>query len=329
MATLLASLKEFRAAGMDRLRAKSVAMTDFLERGLLSVGEATGGALEILTPTDPEARGCQPSVVAHGHGKALFDHLTQHGVIVDWREPAVIRMAPVPLYNRFADVADFLVILEQGLRQAKQIADMKSMRYVVIGIGKYGSRIATEMAGRGAEVFAIDNVEERVEQVATKSPWPSPWTPRTARPCKSQKLEEMDAAVVAIGENFEATVLTTLNLMDLGIPRVIVRASGSHQERILRKLGIQEILTPETEFASLVAERLMNPNLRGFLELPDDYEIAEIQAPAGCVAARWARLTSPTAMNCVDHHPPDLHRAGRRRGAPHRHFPTRHHRSRN
>jgi len=100
---------------------------------------------------------------------------------------------------------------------------------------------------------------------------------------RSQKLEELDAAVVAIGENFEATVLTTLNLMDLGIPRVIVRASGRDQERILRKLGVQEILAPETEFASLVAERLMNPNLRGFLELPDDFEIAEIQAPTGCV----------------------------------------------
>ena len=160
---------------------------------------------------------------------------------------------------------------------------MKSMRYVVIGIGKYGSRIATEMAGRGAEVFAIDNVEERVEQVADDVALAITMDSTDAKALKSQKLEEMDAAVVAIGENFEATVLTTLNLMDLGIPRVIVRASGSHQERILRKLGIQEILTPETEFASLVAERLMNPNLRGFLELPDNYEIAEIQAPAGCV----------------------------------------------
>ncbi|MGB0510858.1 MAG: kynureninase, partial [Flavobacteriales bacterium] len=75
--------------------------------------------LDILTPSDPAQRGCQLSVVAHGHGKALFDHLTGHGVIVDWREPAVIRLAPVPMYNRFADVAQFLVILEEGLRGAE------------------------------------------------------------------------------------------------------------------------------------------------------------------------------------------------------------------
>ena len=160
---------------------------------------------------------------------------------------------------------------------------MKSMRYVVIGIGKYGSRIALEMAGRGAEVFAIDWVEERVEQVADEVAIAITMDSTDPKALRSQKLEGMDAAVVAIGENFEATVLTTLNLMDLGIPRVIVRASGRDQERILRKLGVEEILAPETEFAGIVAERLMNPNLRGFLELPDDFEIAEIKAPTGCV----------------------------------------------
>ena len=160
---------------------------------------------------------------------------------------------------------------------------MKSMRYVVIGIGKYGSRIALEMAGRGAEVFAIDCVEERVEQVADEVAIAITMDSTDPKALRSQKLEGMDAAVVAIGENFEATVLTTLNLMDLGNPRVIVRASGRDQERILRKLGVEEILAPETEFAGIVAERLMNPNLRGFLELPDDFEIAEIKAPTGCV----------------------------------------------
>ena len=160
---------------------------------------------------------------------------------------------------------------------------MKSMRYVVIGIGKYGSRIALEMAGRGADVFAIDCVEERVEQVADEVAIAITMDSTDPKALRSQKLEGMDAAVVAIGENFEATVLTTLNLMDLGIPRVIVRASGRDQERILRKLGVEEILAPETEFAGIVAERLMNPNLRGFLELPDDFEIAEIKAPTGCV----------------------------------------------
>ena len=116
MAALLASLAEFRAAGMDRLRTKSLTLTAFLERGIQAVAHATGSRLEILTPGDPAARGCQLSIVAHGHGKALFEHLTSQGVIVDWREPAVIRMAPVPLYNSYRDVAEFLGVLHAGLR---------------------------------------------------------------------------------------------------------------------------------------------------------------------------------------------------------------------
>ena len=119
MAALLASLSEFKEAGMKPLRTKSLALTDFLEKGIHAVAASTGAQLEILTPTDTALRGCQLSVVAHGKGKSLFDHLTENGVIVDWREPAVIRMAPVPLYNRFSDVAEFLVILENGLRESK------------------------------------------------------------------------------------------------------------------------------------------------------------------------------------------------------------------
>jgi kynureninase len=82
-----------------------------------TVAKRTGAHLEILTPAAPEARGCQLSVVAHGYGRSLFDHLMAHGVVVDWREPAVIRMAPVPLYNSFEDLARFGQVLEAGLRE--------------------------------------------------------------------------------------------------------------------------------------------------------------------------------------------------------------------
>ena len=103
-------------------------------------------------------------------------------------------------------------------------------------------------------------------------------------------FQDLDAAVVAIGENFEATVLTTLNLLDLGLPRVIVRANDANQERILSSLGVTEILSPESEVAEVVSERLINPNIRGFLSLPDDYEIAELKAPAACHGRQLADL---------------------------------------
>ena len=112
----LESLKIFKeAGGMDVLRERSLRLTDYLESTIKKVAENTGANLEILTPTSHEERGCQLSVVAHGYGRDLFDKLSANGVIVDWREPAVIRMAPVPLYNSFEDIARFAIILQDSL----------------------------------------------------------------------------------------------------------------------------------------------------------------------------------------------------------------------
>jgi len=117
MAVHKVALDLFVEAGMPALRERSLRLTAYLEQLVHAVAERTGANLEILTPTDPAARGCQLSVVAHGYGRSLFDHLMAHGVIVDWREPAVIRMAPVPMYNSFEDLVRFAQVLETGLRE--------------------------------------------------------------------------------------------------------------------------------------------------------------------------------------------------------------------
>ncbi|MCB9170999.1 MAG: kynureninase [Flavobacteriales bacterium] len=115
MAPHRAALDLFDEAGMDRLIAKSRDLTRYLETTIDRVAEATGSDLEIITPRDPDQRGCQLSVVLHGHGRKLFDALTGRGVIADWREPNVIRMAPVPMYNSFEDVWRFGEVLQQCL----------------------------------------------------------------------------------------------------------------------------------------------------------------------------------------------------------------------
>jgi len=92
-----------RAGGMAALRRKSEQLTARLEAHLRGLGLPTA-TLEIITPADPAQRGCQLSVLVHERGRELFDHLAAQGVLADWREPNVIRLAPVPLYNSFADV---------------------------------------------------------------------------------------------------------------------------------------------------------------------------------------------------------------------------------
>lgn len=98
-----ASLDMFDAAGIEHLRAKSLQLTGFLEQVLEEVN-AQRNLFKIITPSDPAQRGCQLSLLTDDRGKALFDYLASHGVIADWREPNVIRFAPVPLYNSFEDV---------------------------------------------------------------------------------------------------------------------------------------------------------------------------------------------------------------------------------
>ena len=102
----------FLEARIDQLREKSKRLTAYLEAGIQQVAEEVGFRAELITPQDPERRGAQLSLAAHGFGKSLFEALTNAGVISDWREPNVIRMAPVPLYNTFEDVAAFLSILK-------------------------------------------------------------------------------------------------------------------------------------------------------------------------------------------------------------------------
>ncbi|RZS95537.1 kynureninase [Cecembia calidifontis] len=111
-----ASLDIFEEAGMERLREKSELLTGYLEF-LIQEISGESGVLEIITPKNPFERGCQLSLLIHKGGKAVFDEFYKHGVVGDWRNPNVIRIAPTPLYNSFLDVYQFAKILEQSLQK--------------------------------------------------------------------------------------------------------------------------------------------------------------------------------------------------------------------
>ncbi len=156
-------------------------------------------------------------------------------------------------------------------------------KFAVIGVGRYGATIARRLAEKGAQVFAFDPDEEKIENIKHDVAFAVTLDATDIRALQTQNIEEMDAAVVAIGENFEATILTCVHLQDIGVKRIIARASGEHQRLILEKVGVTEILTPENEVAYVVREKLLNPSIVSFLQLPDDHEIAEIRAPKGVV----------------------------------------------
>ena len=114
-APLIASLALFEEAGMSELRRKSVALTGYLEYLL----DRLAPDVALITPRARESRGCQLSIRIkgpHGRGRRVYDALTERGVIGDWREPDTIRLAPIPLYNSFADVFRGAEALAQALR---------------------------------------------------------------------------------------------------------------------------------------------------------------------------------------------------------------------
>ncbi len=115
LAPYLASVEIFAEVGMEALIKKRNKITAYLEFILHQIDKEVAGNFEIITPQNPEERVCQLSVFLHGEGRSLFDYLMKNGVIADWREPNVIRLAPVPLYCSFEDMYHFGQILKQGI----------------------------------------------------------------------------------------------------------------------------------------------------------------------------------------------------------------------
>ena len=116
LAPYLASVIMFDEVGMDKLIEKRNQITSYLEFILREIDKEVNSTFEIITPTNQEERACQLSVFFHGEGRPLFEYLMKNGVVTDWREPNVIRFAPVPLYSSYEDMYEFGQILKQGIR---------------------------------------------------------------------------------------------------------------------------------------------------------------------------------------------------------------------
>ena len=112
LAPYLASLELFREVGMDALIEKRKKIVADLEYVLKEIDKDVESTFEIITPQD---RGCQLSVFLHGEGRALFDYLIDNGVVADWREPNVIRLAPAPFYCSYEDMYQFGQVLKAGI----------------------------------------------------------------------------------------------------------------------------------------------------------------------------------------------------------------------
>jgi trk system potassium uptake protein TrkA len=152
-------------------------------------------------------------------------------------------------------------------------------RFAVIGLGHFGSSLATALTARNAEVLAIDNSIERLDDVKEHVAHTIRLDATEERALRGLGLQEMDGVVVAIGDDFEATLLTVSQLQKLDIRRIIVRSTTPVHERILDHLGITEIIMPSVETAERLSNSLMMEGVVDSLALGSDYTIMEVNAP--------------------------------------------------
>ncbi|MBM3214463.1 TrkA family potassium uptake protein [Candidatus Poribacteria bacterium] len=167
---------------------------------------------------------------------------------------------------------------------------MAALRIAVIGLGQLGRVLVQELSAAGAEVLAIDADMENVEAVKSLAAYAVRLDSTDADALRANNLAKMDAVVVTIGKDFESMVLTLQELLLMGVTCVHARASSPTHRLILERLGITDIIAPEEDAGRRLARRLVNPGLVDYIDLSDEYQIAEIQCPTKLAGSSLAKL---------------------------------------
>ena len=155
---------------------------------------------------------------------------------------------------------------------------MKS--FVVIGLGRFGMQVAKKLSQQGCEVLAIDTSADLVQQVGDIVTQAVIADARDKEVLRSLGVQDFDCAVVAIGDSLSDSVLATLNLKELGVPKVICKAHDETHRNVLQKLGADRVVIPEQENADRLAKSLASTNVLDYIELSSDYGIIEVPVPA-------------------------------------------------
>ena len=156
---------------------------------------------------------------------------------------------------------------------------MKSKQYAVLGLGVFGSTVATTLAQYNCEVIAIDIDESCVERIADEVTKAVVADTTDIEQLRALGLDDIDVAIIAIGTHLEESVLTTMNVKDLGVPYVIAKAKNKKFSKILEKVGADRVIRAEKDMGIKVAKSLLRKNIVDLVELDKDYSFVEINAP--------------------------------------------------
>ncbi|WP_159886404.1 potassium channel family protein [Paenibacillus puerhi] len=156
---------------------------------------------------------------------------------------------------------------------------MKRSQYAVIGLGRFGSSLAKELVKLGYEVMGIDKDEEAVEALSEALTHVVVADSTEEEVIRSLGLRNFDCVIVAIGNDIQSSILTTILLKDIGVNIVVAKALSELHGKVLSKIGVDRIIFPERDMGVRVAHQLVSPNLLDYIELSSEYTIAELTVP--------------------------------------------------
>lgn len=166
-------------------------------------------------------------------------------------------------------------------------------KFAVIGLGRFGMRLATELSGSGAEVIAIDVKREEIESIRDKVSLAVRMDSADEEALKSQGIQNVDVAIVGIGEGrggFEAAILTVVNLKNLGVKHIYARAISKVSGQVFKAAGATEIVYPEIEAAERWAYKLVSPQISEMIDIAPGYKLVRLTAPESFVDKTLADL---------------------------------------
>jgi K+ transport systems, NAD-binding component len=178
------------------------------------------------------------------------------------------------------------------------MAKAAKKQFAVIGMGRFGTSVAQSLARLGYEVLAIDVSGARIQDVVNKVTHAVAADSTDEEAMRALGLRNFDVVVVAIGQDIQASILTTIILKELGVPYIIAKAQNELHGKVLSKIGADKVIFPERDMGQRVAHNLILPNLLDFIELSDDYSIVELEAPPVMVGKNLKQLDIRARFRC-------------------------------
>ena len=151
--------------------------------------------------------------------------------------------------------------------------------YVVIGLGRFGTAVATELCRLGHEVLAIDDSEDRVQSISSQVTHAVAGDARDPGVLRALGVRNYNCAIVAVADDVGNSALITMNLKEIGVRQVIAKAQSHVHQKVLQKIGADRVVFPEHETGVKLAQNLSSSNILNFIELSDDFGIVELAAP--------------------------------------------------